>query len=162
MGAQIEKICDLGKNVRDSSRATFPTSCNKGKEPVVPNDVDTLTDDELSLGSSPSLTLSLTKNARVRCLHITLPSTMPLVARPIGEGGRQAGGRTSHEPVHAPRNALVLPEGAMPPCIAQRYNATNAARTSFLRYRANVLHAVSSLNSGTRRYALFALGATHS
>ena len=41
-----------------------PIARNRGKEPVVPNDVDTLTDDELSLGSSPSLCFSPAKNAR--------------------------------------------------------------------------------------------------
>ena len=36
----------------------------KGKEPIGPADVDTFLDDELSSGSSPSLSLLLTKNAR--------------------------------------------------------------------------------------------------
>ena len=37
---------------------------NKGNEPIVPNDVDTLADDELSSSSSPSLSLSLAKASR--------------------------------------------------------------------------------------------------
>ena len=64
MRAQIEKSRDLGKDVRDSSRAAHPTAHNKGKEPIVPHDVDTPVDDELSLGNSPSLSLSLIKDAR--------------------------------------------------------------------------------------------------
>ena len=37
---------------------------DKEREPVVPDDVDTPADDELSLGSSPSLSLSPTKNGQ--------------------------------------------------------------------------------------------------
>ena len=37
---------------------------NREKEPIIPNDVDTSTDDQLSSGSSSSLGLSPTKNAR--------------------------------------------------------------------------------------------------
>ena len=37
---------------------------NRGKELIIPDDVNTPTDDELSSGSSPSLSLSLAKNAR--------------------------------------------------------------------------------------------------
>ena len=40
-----------------------PIALNIGKEPIIPDDVDTLVDDELSLGSSPSLSLSPAKNA---------------------------------------------------------------------------------------------------
>ena len=46
--AQIEKNCNLGKDVRDSVRVMHPISCNRGKEPIIPDDVDTPTDDELS------------------------------------------------------------------------------------------------------------------
>ena len=37
---------------------------NRGKELIIPDNVDTLADDELSSDSSPSLSLSLAKNAR--------------------------------------------------------------------------------------------------
>ena len=50
--------------MRDSGRAVYLIARNKGKEPVIPVDVDTPTDDELSSYSSPSLSLSPTKNAR--------------------------------------------------------------------------------------------------
>ena len=39
-------------------------ACNRGKELIIPDDVDTPTDDELSSSSSPYLSLSLAKNAR--------------------------------------------------------------------------------------------------
>ena len=62
--AQMKKIHDLGNEVQDSGRAAYPITRNKGNEPVIPTDVDTPADDELSSGSSPSLSLSPTKNAR--------------------------------------------------------------------------------------------------
>ena len=52
------------KDVRDSGQAALPTTRNKGKEPAIPDNVNTLVDDELSLGSSPYLSLSPTKNAQ--------------------------------------------------------------------------------------------------
>ena len=47
-----------------TSRGMQPIACDKGKEPIAFDDVDTPVDDDLSLGSSPSLSLSPTKNAR--------------------------------------------------------------------------------------------------
>ena len=41
-----------------------PTSPNKGKELIIPDNVNILADYELSSGSSPSLSLSLGKDAR--------------------------------------------------------------------------------------------------
>ena len=41
-----------------------PIACNRRKVLIIPDDVDTLADDELSLSNSPSLSLSLAKNAR--------------------------------------------------------------------------------------------------
>ena len=60
---QIEKSRDPRKYVQDSSQVVHPIACNRGKEPIIPDDVDTTTNDELSSGSSPSLSLSPTKNA---------------------------------------------------------------------------------------------------
>ena len=56
---------DLGeKDMHDSGQAKHPTARIKGKEPVIPDNVDTLADDELSSGSS--LDLSLEKSSRAR------------------------------------------------------------------------------------------------
>ena len=41
--AQFEKSRDLGKDVRDSSRAEQPIAHDKGKEPIALHDVDTPT-----------------------------------------------------------------------------------------------------------------------
>ena len=62
--AQIKESRDLGKDVQDSVQTTHPIARNKGKEPIVSDDVNTLADDELSLGSSSSLSLSPSKNVR--------------------------------------------------------------------------------------------------
>ena len=61
---KTEKNHDLGKDARDSGRAVHLIARNRGKEPIIPNDVDTLANDELSSGNSPTLSLSLAKKAR--------------------------------------------------------------------------------------------------
>ena len=75
-----------------------PIVGNKRKESIVPDDVDTPANDELSLGSSRSLSLSLAKNIRANSRErprIALPSTISLVAHPAGQEEKQTRGRTS-------------------------------------------------------------------
>ena len=61
--AQIEKRLDLDeREVQDSGQAKRLTVCDKGKKPIVPDDVEIQADDELSSGSSPNL--STTKSNR--------------------------------------------------------------------------------------------------
>ena len=43
--AQIEKSCDLGKDVRDSNHTAQPITCDKGNKPIAHNDVDTSVND---------------------------------------------------------------------------------------------------------------------
>ena len=63
--AQVEKKHDLGeRDVPDNGLARHLTARDKGKEPIVPKDVNTLADDELSLGGSPNL--SPVKSSRAR------------------------------------------------------------------------------------------------
>ena len=59
-----KKIRNLRKDIRDYGRVVHPISHNRGKEPIILDDLNTPADDELSSGNSPSLSLSLTKNAR--------------------------------------------------------------------------------------------------
>ena len=59
--AQIEKS---HKDAQDNGRNMQPIACNKGKGLLVPDNFDTLENDELSLGSSPSLNLSLAMNTQ--------------------------------------------------------------------------------------------------
>ena len=66
--AQVEKRHDLSESdVQDSSQARNTTARNKGKEPIVPDNVDTPKDDELSSSSSPDL--SLVKSSRAMSLQ---------------------------------------------------------------------------------------------
>ena len=95
--AHIEKSHDLGKDARDEGRDAQSITRDKGKVPVAPGDVNTLADDELSLGNSPSLNLSPRKNTResqgldrARGLHLTLPSVTLLVVHLAGQGERHA------------------------------------------------------------------------
>ena len=60
----MEKSHNLGKDVLDGDQATYPITRNKGKEPIIPDIVDTPAYDKLSSGNSPSLSLSPTKNDR--------------------------------------------------------------------------------------------------
>ena len=61
--AQVEKSRELGRDVQDGDRVEHPITRNKGKEPLIPDDVDALVDDELSSGRSPSMSPSPRRNA---------------------------------------------------------------------------------------------------
>ena len=119
MWAQIEKNRDLRKDVRDNGRAAHPTVRNKGKEPIVPDDVDTLANEELSLGGSPSLSLSLAKDVRgsTKAKSCKRSSHHPAFSDAINGASNKArreASRGQNQPIRAPRNTSVLPEGMMP------------------------------------------------
>ena len=109
----------LKKDARDSGRATHPIACNKGKEPIVPNDVDTPAGDELSSGSSPSLSLSLAKNARDNTkAKLRKRPSHHLAFNDAISGtsyrARREASRGQNHPDRVPRNAYVLPAGIVP------------------------------------------------
>ena len=101
---RLEKSHDLGKDARDNGHDVQPIARDnghdaqpiardKGKGHVIPDDVDNLTDDELSSGSSPSLNLSSIKNTResTRTRSCKRPSPHPtlvtlLVVHLTGQG----------------------------------------------------------------------------
>ena len=94
----------------------------KGKGPVVPDDIDTPTDDELSSGSSPSLNLSLAKNTResTRTRLRKRPSPHPAFSDAISGASRRArreAGRRQYGPGQAPGNPPVLPSSMLPPVL---------------------------------------------
>ena len=130
-----------------------PIACNKGKEPIVPDDVDTPEDDKLSSVSSPSLSLSPAKNtmAKLRKRPSHRLAFNDTVRRTTWGKVRSRQGA---------KPARSTPRASFD--ITRRRNTTNATCTFYLRYRAKILHAPRSLNSGTRRHALFAPRATHS
>ena len=80
--AQVEEMWDLGeKDVQDSDQAKNLTVCNKGKEPIVPNNIDTPANDELSSGSSPNHSPTKNSKARSRQRRLHPPAfNTPMVA----------------------------------------------------------------------------------
>ena len=73
--AEIEKSHNLGKDMRDSDFDAQPIARDKGKGPVAPDNVDTLMDDELSLGSFPSLNLLSAKNTQESTSTVSIRSS---------------------------------------------------------------------------------------
>ena len=97
-----------------------PITRNKGKEPVIPDDVDTPANDELSLGNSPSLSLSPTKNAQESTKaksHKKPLHHLPFndVISGASRRARREVGRRQNQPYQALRNASVFFVGMMPP-----------------------------------------------
>ena len=122
--AQLEKSRDLGKDVRDGDRAGHLITHNKGKDPIIPDDFDTPVDDELSSSSSPSLSLSSTKNAResAKAKSCKRPSNHPAFSDVVSGSSRKVRRETNrrqNQPVQASRNASVLPKGIMPLVLPQ-------------------------------------------
>ena len=118
----MEKSYNLGKDVRDGNQATYLVTPNKWKETVIHNNVDTLTEDELSSGSSPSLSLSSTKNAResIKAKSRKKPSHHLAFSDAVSgtfRKERKEAGRRQNQPVQALRNAPIFPEGATPPVL---------------------------------------------
>ena len=116
------KSCNLGKDVRDSGQAMHPIAGNRGKEPIIPNDVDTPTDDELSSCSSPSLSLSSAKNARdsTKARSRKRPSHHPAFSDAVSGTSRRArreAGMRQNQSDQALRNASIFPAGTMPPVL---------------------------------------------
>ena len=118
----MEKSRNLRKDVRDDDQAAYSITRNKGNELIIPNNVDTLEDDELSSGNSPSLRLSPTKNARenVKAMSCKRPSHHPAFSNAVSGISRKArkeASRRQNQLVQAPGHALILLEGAMPPVL---------------------------------------------
>ena len=89
---------------------------NKKKEPIVPDDVDTLTDDELSSGSSPLLSLSPTNNtrAKLRKRSSHRPAFSNTVSGVSCRARREVGGGQNQSD-RVPGNVWAFPADAMPP-----------------------------------------------
>ena len=118
--AHIKKSRNLGKNVQNSGRTVHPIARNREKEPIIRDDIDTPTDDKLSLGSSSSLSLSLAKNARegTKVKSCKKPSHHPAFNDAISGASRRVrreAYRRQNQPNQAPRNVSVFPASTMPP-----------------------------------------------
>ena len=96
-----------------------PITRNKGKGLLVPDDFDTPENDELSLGSSSSLNLSLAMNTleSTRTRSCKRPSPHPTFSDTDSGVSRRAtreAGRRRYRPGQAPEKPSVLPSGTMP------------------------------------------------
>ena len=100
-----------------------PIACNKRKEPIIPDDVNTPEDDELSSGNSPSLSLSPSKNARKSAKaksrkrplhHLAFSNAISDASRRV----RRDATMRQNQLVQALGNASILPEGTMPPILS--------------------------------------------
>ena len=119
MRVQIEKSRDLGKDVRDNGRNVHLNALNRGKEPIILDDVNAPADDELSFDNSPSLSLSLAKNAResIKAKSSKKPFHHPAFSDVISGASHRArreAGRRQNQPDQVLRKASILPIGTMP------------------------------------------------
>ena len=144
--AQINKIRDLGKDVRDSGLDAQAIPRDKGKGLVALGDVDTPVDDELSSGSSPSLNLSLVKNTResTRTRSSKRPSPHPAFSDAVSGASRKVRRELGRQKVVPVR--LCLKE---PTKFSLRHVATSVSCTSCLWYIAYVLRIVGDPISET-------------
>ena len=113
-----------------------PVAHNKWKEPIVPDNIDTPIDDELSSGNSPSSSLLPTKNAqestktRSRKRPLPHPAFSDVVNGPSRMAMREVGIRQNW-PDQALRNPPMLPSGLMPP-MPPGHPAFSAAPTLYM------------------------------
>ena len=93
--AQVEKSRERGRDVQDGDRAEHPIARNKGKEPVIPYNVNAPANDELSLGRSPSMSPPLGRNAqgstraKSRRKHSHRPAFSDVVSGASGRARRE-------------------------------------------------------------------------
>ena len=108
--------------MRDSDCDAQPIARDKGKGPVAPNNVDTSMDEELSLGSFPSLNLLLAKNTQesTRTRSRKRPSPHSAFSDAISGAScrvRRETNRRQSRSGQAPGNPSVLPTGTLPPVL---------------------------------------------
>ena len=97
-----------------------PITRNRGKGNIIPDNVDTSADDELSSCSSLSLSLSSKKNARenTKANSCKKPSHHPAFSDAISGASRRArreASRRQNKTDQAPGNASILPTSTRPP-----------------------------------------------
>ena len=124
----------------------------QGKEPIVPDDVDPLADDELSSGSS--LNLSLAKSSRARLLkrHSHCP-TFSNADNGTFRRVRRETGRGKNQPNEVLGNASALPTGIMPP-MPPVYPAFGTGPTLYIPPTTMILSPDDMLSSPLGRHIL--------
>ena len=120
--AQVEKMHNLGeKGMQDSGQPKHMTARNKGKEHIVPDNMDTPTNDKLSSGNSPDLSPVKSSRARshqrrLHCLAFSHANSVSFLR------ARRKIGRGQNQPNKVLGNASALHAGVMSP-IAPMYPA---------------------------------------
>ena len=104
----------------DSGCDAQPITHDKGKGVIVPNNIDTPGDDELSLGNSPSLNLLSAKNTweSTRTRSRKRPSPHPVFSDAISGASRRVrreASRRHYRLSQASGNSLVLLSGTLQP-----------------------------------------------
>ena len=113
-----------------------PIARNKGKGPVVPDDVDTPADDKLSPRSSPSLNLPPTKNTResIRTRLCKRPSPHHAFSDAVSGASckvRRKADKRQYRPGQALENSSMLPSGIKPP-VSPMHHAFGTAPTFYI------------------------------
>ena len=101
--------------MQDNGRALHPAPRNGGKEPIILDEADILTDDELSSGSFPPLGLSPAKNIRAKLCRNNLyrHAFSNAISGASGQARREAS-KGLNQPDRALGDASVLLVGMMP------------------------------------------------
>ena len=102
--AHVEKRRDLNeRDVQDSGQAKHLIVHDKGKKPIVLDDVDIPTDDELSSDSLPNLSLVKSNKYRSRQRH----SHRPAFSKSNSGTFRRATGQGQNQPNEEPDNVFT-------------------------------------------------------
>ena len=102
--------------MQDNCQARPPTSHHKGKEPIIPSDVDTPVDDELSSGSSPNLSPAKSSRARTCQRHLHHPAFSNADYGMFRRARREIG-RGQNQPKEGLGNSFALPTGVVSPIL---------------------------------------------
>ena len=109
---QVEKRHYLDeRGMQDNVQAQHLVVRNKGKKPIVLDDVDIQIDDELSSDSSPDPSSIKSSKDRSRQRH----SHHSAFSNSNNGTFRRAMGRGQNQSKEAPGNVFTLPTGAIPP-----------------------------------------------
>ena len=117
-------------------KARHPIDHDKGKEPIIPDDVDTLVDDELSSGSSPNFSPAKSSKARSSQRHSHRP-TFSNANNGMFRRARRETGQGQNQPNEVPENAFALLTGLVPP-IQSVYPAFGTGPTLYIPHASTI------------------------
>ena len=105
-------MCDLDeRDAQDNGQAKHPVIRDKGKKPIVLDDTNIPSNDELFSNSLPNLSPAKSNRDRSRQRH----SHCSAFSKSNSDMFRRAIGRGQNQPKKEPENSFTLPTGTMPP-----------------------------------------------